>query len=138
MTPLDDWTFHHFGLALKSDRTARDFLGALGYHRGETVYDPLQNVRLALCEKAGEPSIELITPGEGEGPLSAILKRYDQLFYHSCYSVPDRRAALEKLEKAGLRVIENAPPTPAVLFGGRQVSFHTIVGYGLIELLDAD
>jgi hypothetical protein len=35
-------------------------------------------------------------------------------------------------------VVPVSPPTPALLFGGREVSFYTISGIGLIELLRAN
>jgi hypothetical protein len=137
MAPLSGLKFHHFGLAVRSDRTAVEFLTALGYVCGPTVYDSEQNARLRMCDKPGEPSIEIITTGEGDGPLTHILKRYDQLFYHSCYEVDDRDAALAAIDGAGLRSIETSSPRPAILFEGRLVSFHTIPGYGLIELLSS-
>jgi hypothetical protein len=135
IAPLRGFKFHHFGLAVRSDRIAVEFLTALGYVCGPAIYDREQNVRLRMCDKPGEPSIEIITTGEGDGPLTHILKRYDQLFYHSCYEVDDRDAALASIQSAGLRSIETSAPRPAVLLGGRLVSFHTIPGYGLIELL---
>jgi methylmalonyl-CoA/ethylmalonyl-CoA epimerase len=135
MAPLSGFRFHHFGLATRSDETAVEFLTALGYACGPSVYDSEQNVRLRMCDKVGDPSIEIITPGEGDGPLTSILKRYHQLFYHSCYEVDDRATALAEIERAGFRCMETSAPRPAILFGGRLVSFHTIIGYGLIELL---
>jgi hypothetical protein len=135
IAPLRGFKFHHFGLAARSDQTAVEFLTALGYVCGPTIYDSEQNVHLRMCDRPGEPSIEIITAGEGDGPLMNILKRYDQLFYHSCWEVDDRAAALAAIGELGLRCIEVSAPRPAVLFGGRLVSFHTIPGYGLIELL---
>ena len=137
MAPLCGFKFHHFGLAVRSDQTAVQFLTALGYVCGPTVYDGEQNVHLRMCDHAIQPSVEIVTPGEGDGPLMNILKRHDQLFYHSCYEVDDRTAAIGAIEEIGLRCIEVSAPRPAVLFGGRLVSFHTIPGYGLIELLSS-
>jgi hypothetical protein len=137
MVQLPGFKFHHFGLAVRSDRTAVQFLTALGYVCGPTIYDGEQNVHVKMCDHPGEPSIEIVTPGEGDGPLINILKRHDQLFYHSCWEVDDRAAALAAIEELGLRCIEVSAARPAVLFGGRLVSFHTIPGYGLIELLSS-
>jgi hypothetical protein len=36
---------------------------------------------------------------------------------------------------AGLETALVSPPTPAVLFGGREVSFHMVSGVGLIVVL---
>lgn len=129
--------FHHHGLALRSDADALIFLGALGYRAGEQVYDPVQDVRLRLCHHEAMPTVEIVMPGDRPGPLSGILSRHEQLLYHSCYEVADRGQAIATFEDMGLRVIDVLPPTPAILFGGRLVSFHTVMGYGLIELLDA-
>ncbi len=129
-------TFHHIGLALRQDGDAITFLKGLNYEIGEQVFDPEQNVHLRLCTSSNAPAVEIITPGEGDGPLTPILKKYDQLFYHSCYETQDLEKSLESLEEASLRVLPVSPPTPAILFGGRKVSFHTITGFGLIEILE--
>ena len=128
--------FHHHGLAVRADGEAIAFLEHLGYRIGALVEDPRQNVRLRLCRHAAMPSVEIVMPGRGPGPLAALLKRHDQLLYHTCYETDDRGSALAGFEERGMRVIEVLPPTPAALFGGRMVSFHTIMGFGLIELLD--
>ena len=129
-------TFHHHGLALNFDGEALTMLRLLGYSMGEQVHDPVLNVNLRLCVHPAFPAVEIVLRGSERGPLDALLRRHDQLLYHSCYEVADREAVLAALEEAGLRVVPVLPPTPAVLFEGRLVSFHTILGFGLIELLD--
>lgn len=130
-------TFHHHGLALHDEGEALRFVALLGYRTGELVYDPLQDVRLRLCVHELLPAIEFVMLGDRPGPLDAIVRRHDQLLYHTCYEVADRDAVLGAFEDADLRAIEVLGPTPAILFGGRKVSFHTVMGFGLIELLDA-
>lgn len=129
-------TFHHLGLALSSATKARVFLTELGYSFGAEVYDPEQNVNLQMCNATEFPDIEIITPGEGDGPLTPILKRYDELLYHTCYEVDDLAQSLAAMEQAKLRVLPVAEPKPAILFGGRRVSFYKVMGFGLIELLE--
>lgn len=129
--------FHHMGLAVRSDETAAEFLTWMGYVCGPLVYDLEQDVRLRMCEKTGAPSVEIVTFGKGDGPLSQMLKRFDQLIYHTCYEVDDRDRALVSLENSGFRVTLASPPRPAILFGNRLVSFHLVPGFGLIELLSA-
>jgi methylmalonyl-CoA/ethylmalonyl-CoA epimerase len=129
-------TFHHHGLAVRNDEQALIFLGALGYAAGELLHDTLQDVRLRLCTHESLPTVEIVMPGDGDGPTRGLLARNEGLLYHTCYEVDDRAAVLEALEDKGLRAFEVLAPTPAVLFGGRLVSFHTIRGFGLIELLD--
>lgn len=128
--------FHHHGLAVRRDDDARAMLGLLGYAIGEVVHDPLLGVHLRLCTHTDFPAIEIVMPAGEPGPIDAILRRHDQLIYHTCYEVDDRGAVLAAFERAGLRALPVVPPTPAVLFDGRLVSFHTVMGVGLIELLD--
>lgn len=130
------FAFHHHGLALYDDADALLVLKLLGYEVGAVVYDPVQDVRLRLCTHHAMPAIEIVMPGDRTGPLDSMLKRHAQLIYHTCYEVPDRAAALAAFDEAGVRLIEVLAPVPAVLFGGRKVSFHTAMGFGLIELLD--
>lgn len=128
--------FHHHGLALRRDRDALGFLETLGYALGPQLHDPVQDVRLRLCMHPSLPTVEIVMPGNAPGPLEPILARGDATLYHTCYEVDDRQTVLEKFDDAGARIIDVLPPTPAILFGGRCVSFHTILGFGLIELLD--
>ena len=79
-------TFHHMGLALKKEDEALKFLNGLGYEESERVYDPEQKVNLRICLAEGKPSVELVTKGEEESPLDNILKKYNELVYHTCFS----------------------------------------------------
>jgi hypothetical protein len=54
-----------------------------------------------------------------------------------CYTCADLDRSLDALESDehfGVRSI--SPPTEAVLFGGKRVSFYLIEGLGLIEIID--
>ena len=128
--------FHHLGLAVENDKQAIIFLRGMGYETGEIIYDPEQNVHLRFCTAPGLPSFELIMPGIGNGPLTPIFKRHNELIYHPCYQVEDLGASLKSIEDAGLRVLTISQPKPSILFGGRRVSFYRIFGFGMIELLE--
>jgi hypothetical protein len=127
--------FHHFGLAVHAPESAFDYLAALGYSVGESVFDPLQGVNLAMCHHPDMPAVELIWPGNSPSPIDALLKRNDALIYHLCYTTDDAAASLAALEARKLRVLNVAGVKPAVLFGGVAVSFHHVGGVGLIELI---
>ena len=71
------------------------------------------------------------------GPLRSVLAQAPSSFYHLCWEVPGTDAALAHWAAAGLRVVTVRAPLPAVLFGGRRVSFHVVQGFGLVELLEA-
>ena len=130
--------FHHLGLAAKDPKAAAQFLAGLGYRIGPMIFDPLQNVRAALCAQDHMPDVEIICPGEGEGPLDKLLAgQREGLVYHMCYRSADLDRSLEALEDdGGLSVYCVSPPKEAVLFGGKRVSFYLIEGVGLIEIID--
>ena len=140
MTPWQDGgnafglTFHHFGLAVRKPDTAFLYLKALGYTDGAAAFDPLQGVNLAMRHHKSMPDVEVIWPGDGASPLDNYLKR-GSIVYHLCYASADVKASLAAMSAAGLRLLPVAPPTPAVLFGGIAVSFHSVLGVGLIELI---
>ncbi len=130
--------FHHFGLAARDPEQAAKFISLSGYDCGTPVFDPLQNVFLRWCEKQGAPSIEIVSPASSDGPLANILASQTTSFYHLCYEIDlDGRSMVESMREQGLRVVTVLPPKPAVIFGGRKVSFHIVYGFGLIELLES-
>jgi catechol 2,3-dioxygenase-like lactoylglutathione lyase family enzyme len=128
--------FHHLGLAVRRPQEATAFLSALGYQIGETVFDPGQNVHLAICTHETEPAVEIIWPGDTQGPIEKLTERHAAgIVYHVCYETDNLTAALAQFAAAKLRIVCISPPTPAPLFGGRPVSFYNVVGIGLIEIL---
>lgn len=130
--------FHHFGLAAKDPRRAVSFLESLGYRCSEAVVDPLQHVVLHWCEQDAVPPVEVVSPAQSNGPLASVLAEHDTSFYHLCYEAESAQAdPIELLRATGVRFVTVVPPTPAVLFGGRFVSFHQVHGFGLVELLQA-
>jgi methylmalonyl-CoA/ethylmalonyl-CoA epimerase len=134
---LEGLTFHHLGLAVKDDGQALTMLGALGYAAGERVLDPLQNVYVRLCTAPDRPTVEIVQPGPGErSPVDGINPRSNQMNYHTSYAPQDLAPTLAGLHAAGLRVLTLAPRQPAVLFGGRHVSFYRVQGFGILELLE--
>lgn len=128
--------FHHFGLAASDPDKAAAFVQQLGYECGSSVVDPLQNVQLRWCEKVGSPSIEIVSATDTDGPLTKILAMHPTSFYHLCFEIEvSGEEMVDSLRASGSRVVTVIPPTPAVLFNGRLVSFHFVQGFGLIELL---
>ncbi len=127
-------SFHHLGLAVTTPDKAIKFLKGMGYSVREPIYDKYQNVFLVLCEHRAMPEVELIYPSETAGPLDNILKEFQEVVYHLCYSCSDLDYSLEKI-KAENRIITVSEPKPAVLFSHRRVGFYRIAGFGLIEIL---
>jgi 4-hydroxyphenylpyruvate dioxygenase-like putative hemolysin len=122
-------TFHHFGMAVAEPVAISGCLSVLGYVNGNQAYDPLQKVNLAM------PDIEIIWPGSQPSPIDRMVKRNGSMIYHICFEVDDDQGTFDAFEAAGLDVCAVSPPTPAILFGGRNVSFLSLEGLGLIELL---
>jgi len=129
--------FHHFGVAVQNPTDAFKLAGALGYIVGPAVFDPVQNVQLALCSHEAHPTLELIWPGPGKGPIDALIRRQDSgIVYHICYETCDLNSVLGKFHALGLETTCVSMRTPAPLFSGRNVSFYEVSGMGLIEILE--
>src|SRR5258706_16153003 len=128
-------TFHHIGLAVREFAPARDFYTLQGYEAGAPVTDPLQEVELVFCTKAGSPSIELVRPLNERSPVTNYLKQQSECIYHVCFEVSDLQAALKQVYGTR-RYLCASPRKPAVLFGGRHVSFYYSKGIGLVEFLE--
>ena len=127
--------FHHIGMAVKSFDASMVFYRKLGYEIQGPIIDPLQNVELMLLESTTFPRIELIKPIDEKSPVNNYLKGAAEAIYHLCYEVADLSQTLAFLE-ANHRIICLSQPKPAVLFGGRRVSFYQVKGVGMIELLE--
>jgi hypothetical protein len=128
-------SFHHFGWAVRTPAPAFIYLASLGYSLGSTIFDSLQRVNLSMCCHPEMPDVELIWPSDGPSPVDNLIKRRGSAIYHLCYTSADAEGAVAAMEAAGLRVLPVSPPQPAVLFGGRPVSFYNIADLGLIEII---
>ncbi len=129
--------FHHHGLAVRDDASALKMLQLLGYTLGDRVFDPIQNVQVRLCTSPDHPTVEIVQPGpSGPSPVDRLVARNAASIYHTCYETPDLGGTLASLEAAGLSTLALTERAPAVLFGGRHVSFYQVDGWGVIELLE--
>ena len=129
-------TFHHLGLAASAPEAAVALLAGLGYEIGPRVSDPCQRVGLIMCRHSSMPDVEVVFPESEKGPLDGILKRGGEGLYHTCYASRDAEASVALMRKDGHRVVAVSPAQPAVLLGGRKVSFYHVAGFGLMEILE--
>jgi len=127
--------FHHFGLAVRSPEAAFRYLSDLGYRAGSSCYDPLQKVNLAMRHHDRMPDVEVIWPGQEPSPLDRMLKQSESMIYHLCYNSMNVEGSLAALELAGLEVLPLGIAQPALLFDGLEVSFYSITGVGIIEII---
>ena len=81
------------------------------------------------------PDIEVIWPADATSPIDNLIKGGKSLVYHLCFAAQDAQRALADLQAAGHQVVELVPPKPAILFGGLPVSFHNVLGFGMIEII---
>jgi Glyoxalase/Bleomycin resistance protein/Dioxygenase superfamily len=127
--------FHHFGLAVRTPETAFRYLEDLGYAAGSACYDPLQKVNLAMRHHDHMPDVEVIWPGVEASPIDRMLKRNDSMIYHLCYTSEDVGRSVAALEAAGLEVLALGVPQAALLFDDMEVSFYSVTGVGIIEII---
>jgi hypothetical protein len=130
--------FHHFGLAVKRPDPAFLYLETLGYRKGARCWDPLQSVNLAMLHHDTMPDVEVIWPGGEPSPIDNLVKGGKSMIYHQCYTAQDPEASIAALRDVGLDVIEIAPPKPAVLFDGLEVSFYSVARVGVIEIIHGE
>jgi hypothetical protein len=128
--------FHHFGLAVRKPDEALRYLNALGYVQGATCFDGHQRVNLAMCHHDSMPDVELIWPGREPSPIDQMLKRNETLIYHLCYTSKSVEKSIASIENAGFQILAVSLPVPAPLFDGLEVSFHSIGGFGIIEIIE--
>ena len=123
--------FHHIGIAASEPEKAIAFVrgGWDVTHEEGPVHDPVQDADLFMLTLIDGARIEIVSGKQVE----AFIKR-GQVIFHTCYEVDDIDDASARLKKAGAMVV--SPPQPAILFGGRRVSFLQ-TKIGLVELLEA-
>ena len=131
-------SFHHLGLAVPEPESAIRFLKGLNYQIGDLVYDPRQDINLILCRSSEMPVIEIVFPAKVPSVIDKILeKNRDGGIYHTCFESQNVQESLSSIKRDGIRFITILPPTPAILFEHRPVSFYLVQGYGIIEILEA-
>jgi hypothetical protein len=130
--------FHHFGLAVRNPVQTFTYLAGLGYREGAACFDAHQRVNLAMRHHDAMPDVEVIWPGSEPSPLDRMLKLSDSVIYHICYVSSNVDASIEAIEAEGLEVLTISDPAPAPLFGGLEVSFYSILEFGIIEVIQSN
>jgi methylmalonyl-CoA/ethylmalonyl-CoA epimerase len=99
---------HHVALVVADLDAAVDRYRALGFGAGERFLVPDQAVEVVLL-KSGSGWIELIHPTDPEGAIARFLAKRGEGMHHVAYAVPDLAAALQQLDRAGVRLIDRTP-----------------------------
>lgn len=127
--------FHHLGLAVPEPEAAFRYLAALGYRPGSTCFDEFQRVNLAMRHHDSMPDVEVVWPGEQPSPIDKLIKQNGSLIYHTCYTSKSVERSIAAIESAGFEILCISEAEPAPLFEGLEVSFYSITGVGIIEVI---
>jgi len=99
------FSIDHLGIAVRSlDEALEFYTGQLGMSVAlrETVEQ--EKVRVAMLP-AGESRIELIEPSQPDSAITRFLEKRGEGLHHVALRVPDLTAALERLNAAGARIL---------------------------------
>jgi len=131
---MNDVAFHHIGIACRNiDKTAEVY-SALGYSKGETVFDPLQNINICFLNHPAMPLVELLSPVDENSPVVQILDKNGVTPYHTCYVVENLEDAIKAFKRR--RYVIVSKPKEACAIENRRVAFLYNTDMGLIELVE--
>jgi methylmalonyl-CoA/ethylmalonyl-CoA epimerase len=130
---------YHVAIAVRNiDEVEKLFETALGLrveHR-EVVEDQGVRTSMLVPEKGGT-ALELLEPLSGESPVSKFLDKRGEGIHHICFLVDDIEAALERLKRDGVKLIDESPRPGA--YHSRVAFIHPKAMNGvLIELAELD
>ncbi len=128
---------HPFGVAVASISATKSAFEKAGYVLGETIFDPLQDVKICFAEKPEEIPLELLEPASAASPITGTLQKSggEPQICHVCYAVSDLENAILSLRKSAWILVKK--PLPAVALGNAKVAFLYSKDAGLIELLES-
>lgn len=132
---LQNFQFHHIGVAVKSIEDTAAVYVAGGYKQSVTTFDPIQNVNICWLEKKDMPLVELLEPVDDTSPVNKILEKNGVIPYHTCYIVDNLEKATVELRK--MRYVQVSKPTVAVAINNCRVAFYFNKNVGVIELVEA-
>jgi LAO/AO transport system kinase len=129
-----EFAIDHLGVAVRSIEAALGFYQEqLGMQVTLREAVPHEKVNVAMLP-AGGPRIELLEPTDPESVIGRFLAKRGEGLHHVALRVPDLNAAVERLRKAGARLL-NEPQTGAG--GHRYVFVHPAsTGGVLLELIE--
>ena len=127
----------HIGYAVKRIDRAITAFQKLGYEFEPVIDDTDRNVKLAFGTKDGY-RVELVAPLDKKAgsPVDQYLSNAVGTPYHICYESENFDEEIDELVKQGYKVV--IEPRPAVAFGNRRVVFMMNIGFGLIEIVEAN
>ena len=123
----------HIGIAVNNiEETLMLYRDALGLEVTHIADEPEQKVKVAFLPRGGS-EIELLEPYAGDGPVRKFMEKRGEGIHHLCLEVDDIEAALVRLAKEGVQLIDEKPRMNS---RGQKIAFiHPKGAHGvLIEL----
>jgi methylmalonyl-CoA/ethylmalonyl-CoA epimerase len=132
---MSETEFHHIGLACRDLAAEQRALEIMGYRAESPVYDdPGLGIRCQfLAMPVTAPRIELVAPLASSTVLDPWLDKGVKL-YHLAFLTADLAGEIARLQAQRGKII--VPPTPAVAFDGKHVSFVMLPNMLLAEFIE--
>ena len=104
-------SLYHVAIAVKDiESVEKIYETALGLKVTHREVEEDQGVRASMLEpESGGTAIELLEPLDESSPISNFLEKRGEGIHHICFLVEDIEAALERLKKEGVRLIDETP-----------------------------
>lgn len=124
----------HFGIAVRDLEAACERWGALGLEAEGREEVPHEQVRVAMLPLASG-RIELLEPTSPDSAIARFLGKRGEGLHHVALRVPDLAAAVERMKRKGMRLVNEAIQTGA---GGHKYVFVHPASTGgvLLELIE--
>lgn len=106
---LGGLALHHTGVVVEDLNDAEAKYRALGFTDGERISVPAQGVEAIIYPTGEGRYLELISPTDAEGAIAAYMQKRGEGMHHVAYQVDDIAAELDRLRKAGVRLIDETP-----------------------------
>lgn len=106
---LGGLALHHTGVVVEDLNDAEAKYRALGFTDGERISVPAQGVEAIIYPTGEGRYLELISPTDAEGAIAAYMQKRGEGMHHVAYQVDDIVVELDRLRKAGVRLIDETP-----------------------------
>jgi methylmalonyl-CoA epimerase len=125
----------HLGIAVKSLASAKAIYETLGLPISQEEIVDAEQVRLVMV-RVGESRLELLESTSDNSTIARFIATRGEGLHHISLSVPDLKAAVEKLKNDGVRLVSEEIKTGAG--GHRYIFVHpSSAGGVLLELVEA-
>jgi methylmalonyl-CoA epimerase len=129
------FSLDHLGIAVRSLADAKVVYEKLGLSLSPEEVVPHENVRVIMVP-VGETRLELLEPTSSESAIAKFIAKRGEGLHHISIRVPDLKAAVQKLQAEGTRLVSDEIKTGAG--GHRYIFLHPSSTSGvLIELVEA-